>query len=108
MSILNHAVPEDSPTNIKVIGNNPSSVTISWIPPSIPNGIITNYNLYLNYNDGSEVSVVESAAPSTNYIVTSLEPYQLISVAISASTIAGEGPLSDVYKGRAEEEGKLY
>ena len=55
--------------------------------------------------DGSQSSVVESSAPRTNYVVAGLEPYQLIGVTISANTVAGEGPLSDVYRGRAEEQG---
>ncbi len=78
---------------------------ISWIPPSIPNGIITTYNLYLNYSDGLPVSAVQSNTLNTNFTVTNLQPYQLISVMISANTEAGEGPLSEFTSGRSRELG---
>ena len=99
------AVPEDPPSSVRVVGNDPSSVLVSWVPPSVPNGVITHYTLYIDYNDRSPVTVVQSSAPSTSYVVTGLQPHQLISVTISASTIVGEGPMSDTYRGRAREQG---
>lgn len=103
---LFNIVPEDPPANIRVVGNDPSSVAVSWIPPSVPNGIIMSYDLYINYNDVSPLSAIQSGALNTNYIITGLRPYQLVSVMISASTVAGEGPRSEMYSGRAREQGK--
>ena len=96
-------VPDDAPANVRVTGTSPSSVLVRWMPPSIPNGIITGYTLYINYTDGSPVAVIQSS--STDYTVNGLQPYQLISVRLSASTSAGEGPSSDVVMGRATEMG---
>ena len=79
----------------------------AWLPPTIPNGIITGYNLYVNYNDRSPITKIQSNSPITSYTVTELQPYQLIRVQISASTVAGEGPKSEPVSGRAREEGIL-
>lgn len=49
--------------------------------------------------------VMQSSSASLNYTVTGLQPYQLVAVQISASTSAGEGPLSEVVEGRAREQG---
>ena len=78
---------------------------VSWIAPSIPNGILTSYNLYINYSDGSPIARIQSNSDAVNYTVTGLQPYQLVSVMISASTAAGEGPVSDIAAGRATELG---
>lgn len=43
---------------------------------------------------------------ATSYIVMGLQPYQMVSVRVSASTSAGEGPAGDLAVGRARELGK--
>ena len=91
--------------NVQIAGSSPSSVLVTWIMPSTPNGIITSYSLYVNYSDGSPISVLQSNASTTNYTITNLQPYQLVIVQISASTAAGEGPLSEPAMGRAREYG---
>ena len=103
------AVPGDSPANVQVVGNSPSSVLVTWIVPLTPNGIITGYNLYVNYSDGSPIAILQSSASTTNYTLTNLRPYQLVTVQVSASTVAGEGPMSEPVMGRSREEGSyLY
>ena len=101
-------VPENAPINLQVTGSSPSSVFVSWIEPTVPNGVITGYNLYVNYSDGSPVAMLASSSFSTNYTITGLTPYQLITVAVSATTTAGEGPLSDSASGRSTEEGAAH
>ena len=39
------AVPESPPQNITATIINSASVMLSWLPPLIPNGIITSYNV---------------------------------------------------------------
>lgn len=91
--------------NVQVAGSSPSSVLVTWIMPSTPNGIITSYSLYINYSDGSPIAVLQSDASTTNYTITNLQPYQLVIVQVSASTDAGEGPLSEPAMERAREYG---
>ena len=105
MSQSINAAPEDAPVSVQVTGNTPSSVLVSWTPPSTPNGVVMTYNLYINYSDGSPIARIQSSASNTYYTVMDLEPYQLVSVAISASTTAGEGPVSGSVTGRAQELG---
>ena len=38
-------------------------------------------------------------------MVNGLQPHQMVVVRVSASTVAGEGPLSDLAEGRSSEEG---
>lgn len=99
------AVPEDSPVNVLVVGITASSVLITWIEPTTPHGVVTSYNLYVNYSDGSPITAIQSGASATNYTLTNLQPYQLVTVQVSASTAVGEGPRSQPAIGRAREEG---
>ena len=96
--------PEDATANVRVTGTSPSSVFVSWIPPLTPNGDIIRYTLYVNYSDGSPVAVMQSNSASTNFTVSGLQPYQRVSVMISASTTAGEGPTSETVSGRTREQ----
>ena len=89
-------------------GRNPSSVFTSWIEPTVPNGVITGYILYVNYSDGSPVAILASSSFSTNYTITGLTPCQLVTVAVSATTTAGEGPLSESISGRSTVEGAVH
>ena len=98
-------VPDDAPGNVRVSGDTPSSVFVSWIPPSIPNGVITAYNVYINHSDGSPGMLMQSISAATNYTVAGLQPYEQVSVRISASTATGEGPISDTVTGRSRELG---
>ena len=97
-----------SPANLRVMGNSPSSVLVSWNPPSTPNGVITSYSLYVNYSDGSPIDQILTGALIMNYTIAGLQPYQLISVQISANTSSGEGPVSEFTSGRTREEGEYY
>ena len=70
------------------------------------NGVITNYNVYVNYSDGSPLAVLQAGADASNYTLTNLQPYQLVTVQMSANTTAGEGPRSEPVMGRSREEGE--
>ena len=56
-----------------------------------PNGVITGYTLYIGHENGA-VEVFTTDGESTSYNVTDLQPYELISVRVAASTRIGEGP----------------
>ena len=101
------AAPDDSPLDAEAFGTSSSSVLVTWVPPPTPNGVIISYTLYVNYTDGSPVEIIQSRSSTTSYVVTNLQPYQLIIVEISANTSAGEGPKSEPVSGRSTEEGKI-
>ena len=101
-------MPDDPPFDVQVEGNSASSVLVSWNPPLTPNGNIISYTLYINYTDGSPVVVMRTDSDSTSYTVIRLQPYQMVSVRVSASTAAGEGPAGDLAVGRARELGTEF
>ncbi len=54
-----------------VSGLHPRSVTVTWVPPSQPNGIIANYTLYLCPNSISPVDFKPSSVSSTSTTLNS-------------------------------------
>ena len=76
--------------NVAVTDTTPFSFSISWEPPAIPNSVLTSYQVYLNGTD-----VRQARGDATSLSVDGLSPEQLITVAVSASNVNGEGPRSD-------------
>uniref|UniRef100_A0A3B4TAI5 Usherin n=1 Tax=Seriola dumerili TaxID=41447 RepID=A0A3B4TAI5_SERDU len=60
--------PVDSPT---VSGLHPRSVTVTWVPPSQPNGIISSYTLYLWPSCISSFDFKPSSVSSSNTTLSS-------------------------------------
>lgn len=60
--------PVDTPA---VSGLHPRSLTITWVPPSQPNGIITNYTLYLCPSSVSSLDFKPSSVYCTNTTLNS-------------------------------------
>lgn len=100
-----NAAPEDAPTNVAVLSATPTAVIITWLPPLIPNGVITHYNVYVNYTDGSSIVSTMTTGAVTNFTLDGLQPFQTVVFKVSASTAIGEGPLSDPAEGRSNERG---
>ena len=98
--------PESSPTEITFDNGNPYNISVEWRPPRVPNGVITHYTLYVGFEDGS-VDVFYVNGESTSYNITNLQPYQIISVEISASTSVGEGPRSYKMEVQTAQAGKI-
>ena len=82
-------MPSDSPQNIIAINTGKSIIAVKWNPPLMPNGAIINYTLYVNFSSSNQIITV----PATHHghcLIGNL----LVSLQISASTVAGEGPVS--------------
>ncbi|XP_037397596.1 usherin [Pygocentrus nattereri] len=60
------------------------NATVSWSPPSRPNGIVTHYNIYQN----SQLSATVPGS-STSLTLSGLEPYQNYSIQVEACTEVG-------------------
>ena len=69
-----------------------NSVMLQWQPPAQPNGIITAYKI--TAMNPQQTVIVNSSI--TSYTFCGLQPGQLVSYTISASTVAGEGPTASV------------
>ena len=92
-----------APIDVRIRNTSSSSVFVDWAPSVTPNGIITHYTVYINLTNSSSFLTATSSA--TNFMVFGLQPHQMVVVQVSASTIAGDGPLSDLAEGRSSEEG---
>ena len=105
MSLSVHIIiiePENAP---EIFSSTPSTVniTFTWLSPSIPNGIIIQYNLTLNnINTGTAMTHVINSTHD-NYTVGDFKPYQRYSGSLSAGTVAGYGPPAYV-SGRTEPD----
>ena len=96
--------PAGPPVNVRVTNASSYSVLVQWLPPEVPNGIITHYSIYINYNNGTHHKRQVDAEISL-YLLEELRPHQIVGIRISAGTIAGEGPLSVEKSTRTNETG---
>ena len=81
------------------------SLFIEWEPPNTPNGIIVNYTIYLDYNNGTtDIRITDSN--TTEYLLEGLSPHQLVGVEMTANTSIGEGPRSAIQEIRTHQAGK--
>ena len=96
------AGPETPPVNCEAIAIDSTTIMITWSPPVMPNGIITNYNVsYVpdqslstaDYSTDRNVSVA-IGNNDTAYDVSSLRIATNYYVAIAAHTMLGIGPYS--------------
>ena len=78
---------------------------IKWSPPSTPNGIITAYTIYIDYNNGTSEAERATPGSAASYLLEGLSPFQLVSVQMRASTSVGEGPRSNTTDGRTNPAG---
>ena len=98
-----------NPQNLMVVIVNSTAIMVSWQPPTMPNGVITAYNVWYNQTlncNGSLVSFSDSVAGSVlMYTFTELEEDTVYVFYVSAETSAGEGGPAMV-TGRTSEDGK--
>ena len=81
------------------------SLFIEWEPPYTPNGIIVNYTIYLDYNNGTtDLRITDF--DTNDYLLEELSPHQLVGVEMTANTSIGEGPRSVIQEIRTHQAGK--
>ena len=68
-----------------VVSASSRSLSLEWLPPAQPNGIITLYNLFVD-------STLSFSGLNTSATVTSLLPYQQYTLALQACTAIGCSP----------------
>ncbi|KFV78560.1 Phosphatidylinositol phosphatase PTPRQ, partial [Struthio camelus australis] len=79
-------VPESAPENITYKNISSMEIELSFFPPSIPNGIIQNYTIYLKRTNETEQRVI-----NTTLLILHLKKYTEYTIEVSASTTMGEG-----------------
>lgn len=75
---------------ISAVALGPRSIGVTWAPPTLANGAIIGYTIY--YSPPSSNIAVGGGALSHD--LGMLSPHTMYSIRLSASTSAGEGPLS--------------
>jgi len=98
-------VPDGAPAGITVTNISSHALLIEWSPPDIPNGVITAYTIYINYNNGTSEAERVMDGSTLNYILDHLSPHQLVSVQMTANTSVGEGPRSTTENGITDPAG---
>ena len=88
-----HTAPSTIPESVTLINDEIDSLTITFQPPVIPNGVIIAYTFYVRFKNGSLLILVDRSLTGT-FTIEGLQPYQLVEVQVSANTSVGEGPLS--------------
>ncbi|KAM6459617.1 usherin [Liasis olivaceus] len=81
---LNISTPQEAPQNVQppIAVSFPTSLWLSWAPPKTPNGIITQYILYM---DAQQIYT----GNETKFIVKDLKTFTEYQFFISACTIVG-------------------
>ncbi|XP_062990783.1 phosphatidylinositol phosphatase PTPRQ [Elgaria multicarinata webbii] len=85
-------VPDFPPQNITYRNISSSEIELSFYPPSVPNGIIESYTIYLREADGTDERIINTTHLSL--IITGLKIYTKYIVEVSSSTVKGEGARS--------------
>lgn len=115
---------------VSPIPGSPRSLSISWLPPEILNGIIIRYTVYCMevpepepdmVSSGIGIGLGDSTSPSNSTVLEivvpgnetevtfpSLVPYTEYSCYASASTSAGEGNFTDELTARTDESGRAH
>ncbi|XP_057285376.1 phosphatidylinositol phosphatase PTPRQ isoform X1 [Pezoporus wallicus] len=82
-------VPDSAPENITYRNISSMEIELSFFPPSVPNGIIQTYTIYLKRTNGTEERIINSTLMTLR--ITDLKKYTEYTVQVSASTTVGEG-----------------
>uniref|UniRef100_A0A8D2MUT7 Phosphatidylinositol phosphatase PTPRQ n=1 Tax=Zonotrichia albicollis TaxID=44394 RepID=A0A8D2MUT7_ZONAL len=82
-------VPASAPENITYRNISSMEIELSFFPPSIPNGIIQTYTIYLVRANGTEQRVINTTLLTLR--IADLNKYTEYTVEVSASTTMGEG-----------------
>ena len=83
------------PRSLTSVDATDANVTLQWMEPDVPNGVITRYQVEsrMAFSDDSFVS---QNATSLTYIVTGLFPFTEYEFRVAAATRVGLGPYTGV------------
>ena len=73
-----------------------TTVKASWLPPEMPNGVITRYDL--EFREAADLLFRRRfpTSSATSYTITGLFPSTTYQFRIAAVTVVGHGPYSSV------------
>ncbi|KAJ6651382.1 hypothetical protein lerEdw1_020955 [Lerista edwardsae] len=79
--------PESPPQNVEVLNVTATEISLKWLPPEKPNGIITHYEVLY----GSVKAFGCKNTTTTSLLLHGLKPYTLYNISVRAFTHLGHG-----------------
>ena len=108
------SIAPSSPRNVTVVNETSTTLLVTWLTPSIPNGVVINYQV--NYTGFTSVNLVPTSffqpqfitipANETSVVLLDLVPYSKYTIVVRAYTSAGPGEPSEEIEDRTEEDGE--
>ena len=102
------------PLTVTVANKTSTTLLVTWLPPSIPNGVLFSYEVY--YRGESSLNPVPASffqplflsvsVPNTSLVLSDLVPYSNYTISVRAFTSAGPGEYSEEIEDRTEEDGE--
>ncbi|XP_037087916.1 tyrosine-protein phosphatase 99A-like [Pollicipes pollicipes] len=83
-------VPE-APRQVSVVNVTDTTVTISWLAPNRPNGLIEGYRIYFTTGNFTNATWLKLPVDDMQYTLKNLEPFSNYSIAVKAFTRSVEG-----------------
>ena len=88
-----YVVPSE-PRSLMVVNITDTTVTLSWMPPNPPNGIIIGYQVQYRRDNSSDLISLDTNDTSLNYTVTGLTNNVDYVFSVRAYTAVGYGAYS--------------
>ena len=101
-----HTVPGSPPTNITVVTISPTSLTLTWSPPLVTNGIIIRYQAQLVDSGERDVNITMVTMGRVEWV--GLHPYHVYQYQVAAATAVGLGPFSEERTVQTSEAGSNF
>ena len=105
-----HVIPPVAPgrpTNVKISAVSSTALMVSWDKPTENNGVILDYTVrYFCVNTNRCQDDRQHTARVHSYLVTGLYPYTEYGFVVSARTVAGGGPETEVKTSTTLEAGE--
>ena len=83
------------PRSLTSVDATDANVTLQWMDPDMPNGVITRYQVEYRAAFTNQ-PFVSLNATSLTYMVTGLSPFTVYDFRVAAATRVGLGPYTDV------------
>lgn len=106
--MLTLLIVPDAPERIKWVVSGENAVIISWLPPRRPNGLLTQYTVYIRMLEQGQDKIIKNTLPAQNlhHEVTDLKLHESYEAWVAASTKVGHGSSTPVVKFQPSTTGK--
>lgn len=98
----------DAPERVKWVVSGENAVVISWLPPRRPNGLLTQYTVYIRMLEQGQDKIIKNTLPAQNlhHEATGLKLHESYEAWVTASTKVGQGSSTPVVKFQPSTTGK--